>query len=398
MLFMTKEQFLKYDKENIVCDKCNRLLPIKYFSYSYIKLNGTGRCKSCDWEIRHNGIPKIEGFTEHQIKIVIDFLIFEQSIYLNDLADILDIDLPDVIRLVQSLKVGNKKYLIKTMCAYCGKEIGERPRIFLSNRYCYCNYDCYWKHKPIADGNGKDNWQYNRIKTQCTNCKKDIEVIPYNFGIKNAYGDNHNFCSQQCYWEYRSKYYVGDKSPSYNRVITDEQRERMRETILKNSRNADRFNSSIQLCVNGILDKNNINYEREFIIKYYAVDNYLIDYNLIIEVMGDYWHTSPLKYNENHSMISELQKRGIKTDKSKHTYIQTHNNIEILYLWEHDIQCNPDLCEALILSYIKNKGVLQNYHSFNWSYVNNTLSLNSELIIPYQDMAVDDYRHLIKSK
>ena len=43
-------------------------------------------------------------------------------------------------------------------------------------------------------------------------------------------------------------------------------------------------------------------------------------------------------------------------------------------------------------------GDQRNYHSFNWNYENETLSLNKDLIIPYQDMKTDEYRHLIKKK
>ena len=56
------------------------------------------------------------------------------------------------------------------------------------------------------------------------------------------------------------------------------------------------------------------------------------------------------------------------------------------------------MCEALILEYIRKNGILKNYHSFNWNYENKTLSLNEDLIIPYQDMKTDEYRHLIKKK
>ena len=56
------------------------------------------------------------------------------------------------------------------------------------------------------------------------------------------------------------------------------------------------------------------------------------------------------------------------------------------------------MCEALILKYINTNGKLENYHSFNWNYNNQILSLNEELIIPYQDMKTDKYKHLIKKK
>ena len=396
---MTKQQFMNYKNEETFCATCNRMLPTKNFMYSYIRLNGTASvCRYCAWIKRHNRIPNISNYDKDIVKNALEFLIFEKSIYVNDLANELNMTLEETIKLVQSLKVGNKTCLVKSNCDYCGKEIENEMSAYMSTNHHYCNYDCYWKHKPETVGHGENNVCYKRIKTQCTNCKKEIDVIPYDYNKTNEFGDHHNFCSQECYWEYRSNYYVGEKSVGFNRTITDEQRERMRLTIIKNSRSSKRFDSKIQLTINDVLDKHNIKYEREYIIKYYAIDNYLTESNLMIEVMGDYWHTSPLKYNEKKYIISELQQNGLKHDKQKHTYIKTHNNVEILYLWEYDIEHNLDMCEALILKYISSNGNLENYHSFNWNYENGILSINNEIIVPYQDMKIDEYRHLIKKK
>ena len=172
----------------------------------------------------------------------------------------------------------------------------------------------------------------------------------------------------------------------------------MRLTILENCRSSKRFDSKVQLKINQVLDDMNIRYEREYVIGYFAIDNYLSEYNLMIEVMGDYWHTSPLKYNENKYMINEMQQKGLQHDKQKHTYIKNHRNIEILYLWEYDIDNNIQLCKKLIQSYIDNNGFLMNYHSFNWRLQDNNLIINNEIIRPYQDMKTDEYHHLIKRK
>ncbi len=396
---MTKEQFKEYNLGNTFCESCNRMLLTKYFPYSHIRMNGTAtRCKYCDWVKRHNGIPKIKSYCENDIKHALEFIIFEKSIYINDLAIDLNMPLQDTIALVQKLKIGNKHYMIKSKCSYCGKDIENYASVYIKTKRLYCSSECYWKHKPEVEGHGKDNWQYNRIKTKCTFCGKEIEVIPYNYNHKNSYGDNHNFCSQECYWKYRRIYYVGDKSANAHTEYTPERLDKMRQIVIKNSRSSKWFDSKIHLTINSLLDKHSISYEREYIIKYYAIDNFLTDSGLMIEVMGDYWHTSPIKYNKDKYMINEMQQNGLKHDKQKHLYIKNHNNIEILYLWEYDIEHNLDLCEALILQYINCNGVLENYHSFNWNYEKNILSLNQNIITPYQDMKVNEYHYLIKKK
>lgn len=137
-----------------------------------------------------------------------------------------------------------------------------------------------------------------------------------------------------------------------------------------------------QKIVNTILNKNNIKYINEKTFKYYSVDNYLTEYNLIIEVMGDYFHANPLIYTDLNN-INNMQKKDIDRDKRKHTYIKKYHNIEILYLWESDIKNNSLLCEELIKKYIASNGKLKEYNSFNFSFCNNNLNLNSNIIKPY---------------
>lgn len=119
--------------------------------------------------------------------------------------------------------------------------------------------------------------------------------------------------------------------------------------------------SSVQTTINNLLDDMKIAFEDEYDIKYYLVDCYLTDYNLMIEVQGDFWHCSPL-LNKNSVGI----KNNVVKDKRKHTYIKNKYGIEVLYLWESDVRNNIDLCRKLIEVYIASNGKLDNYHSFNY--------------------------------
>jgi G:T-mismatch repair DNA endonuclease (very short patch repair protein) len=141
-----------------------------------------------------------------------------------------------------------------------------------------------------------------------------------------------------------------------------------------------------QAIINHLLDECGIKYRNEEPFVYYSADNYLTEHNLIIEVMGNYWHGNPLKFND----LSELQIKNIHRDKAKRTFIQRYCGIEILYLWEKDILDRPDVCDSLIQLYIKTNGVLKNYHSFNYIFNDGELTLIPDLIMPYQDMSKDN--------
>lgn len=395
---MTKKTFENLKEKNIYCKSCNKLLPKKYFSYSYVTKDAkASRCKYCDWLIRHGGIPSIPDIDKSILESILQDIIFEKENCLNNIAIKYDMNIDQLIAIIKKLHIGNKKMTIKSNCTNCGQEVNVVLSVYENRENLFCSNECYWKHKKDTALTGKQNKQYRRIQTNCTNCGKEIEIIPYDYNSKNSFGDSHHFCSQQCYWVFRSKYYVGDKCSTYNRIVTEEEKQRMRATVLKTLQKSDRLNSKIQIEVNRLLDKNNIIYEREYPIEFYSIDNYLKDYRLIIEVMGDYWHASPLKYNKEKYLLNGIQYKCIKHDKQKHTYVLNHLGIEILYLWERDIEKYPSKCEALILEYINNKGVLHDYNSFNYSFNNNVLTLNSEIITPYINKTADEIKKILKT-
>lgn len=400
----SREKYNKIPNDKLIqCNCCGKKYTKDKFELKHIWEDEEHaiRCSYCDWLKRHNNIiPIIDGWSEEEIKLAIKFLLLNDSPYINDLESIYsNHTLTEICNLVISLKINGKKRLVKTTCEFCGKDIDMYPSVYLITQHPYCSTECYWKDKPLKMPRGADSQFYNRIETECANCHKPLYIPPNQYNRENEFGDHFNFCNHQCYWEFRARYYVGEKGSRYGAEYTDEQRERARINILKNSRSAKRFDSGIQLSINDLLEQNNIEYKREEIFKYYAVDNYLPNENLIIEVMGDYWHSNPLRYNTDKYQLNEMQARGIVKDKQKHSYILNHENIEILYLWETDINNNLELCKNLILKYVETNGKLENYHSFNYFLdKNRELHLRNNIIVPYQDMSIDEYRHLIKEK
>ena len=143
------------------------------------------------------------------------------------------------------------------------------------------------------------------------------------------------------------------------------------------------YNTTPQRILNNLLDDMGIKYTNEKNFKYYSVDDYLNDYHLVIEVMGDFWHASPLKYTKD--TLREIQINRIPKDKAKRTYIKNKHNINILYLWESDLHKSLEVCRELIEQYIKNNGILDNYNSFNYSIINNKLMMNDEIIYPFYE-------------
>ena len=231
---------------------------------------------------------------------------------------------------------------------------------------------------------GSQNINYKgKVKVVCNNCGKEFDKIPSLAKNVNKQGDTHNFCCYECYWQFRKKYYVGDNLYNTGKKMDQNFCNKVREATLMQYKNGCFDKQTLpQKIINKISENNNINYVNEKIFDYYSVDNYLIDYNLIIEVMGDYFHSNPLLYTDLNE-INHIQKKDIDRDKRKHTYIKKYYDIEILYLWESDIKNEPLLCTQLIEMYIKNDGKLRDYNSFNFYLCDGKLKIKNKIINPY---------------
>lgn len=272
-----------------------------------------------------------------------------------------------------------KEYLHKQRfeqrsCEICGKYF-EVSKVS-TQRFCSDECQNKWQTTRVQELNPR----FTSILTPCTYCGKEHYVKPYKFNEQE-----HFFCSTEC----RQSWYAEVYSQ------TEDYKEMQRQKVfnqLKDGRLGNNIDTKPQLIVNDILDNQKITYQREQNFEYWAIDNYLPLCDLAIEVQGDYWHANPITFDEK---LTQIQYDRINKDKRKHTYFQNQYGIEILYLWERDLINNVKLCEKLILTYIENNGILENYHSFNYHTEDGEVKLNDILITPYQDMNVDQYKKLL---
>lgn len=265
--------------------------------------------------------------------------------------------------------------LKRSECEYCGNEFDHEARY--ARRFC--SNDCYraWQ----KDHAGVNHPLTNKIETRCDWCGKKIKVIPARMGYHQ-----HHFCGPECQRIWFSE--IHSKSEDF--------RDTMRESATKwtlETKQKQRITRP-QLIANGLLDELGIPFQNETQCGYFAVDNYLVESDLVIEVQGDYWHYHPIRF----SRLDERAIRRIGQDKARHTYLKSHKNIEILYLWESDLIEAPEKCCRLIEYYVKNKGQIEEYQSYNYDLYDDILILKRPRIVPFMEYEVDALRELIKQK
>lgn len=343
------------------------------------------KCKFYAWLEKNNILNKIPTkYKTNEVILILNKIFYGEINYLNELCDYCDFQLNDIVYLIRDIlqltNINNKKLRVLVKCDNCGKETEKHMCKLKNNNFNFCSHTCYSKFRSIYYIKEKAS-VYNSIPVECNYCKKIIYIPKNKQLITNKEGKNHNFCSHECYSKFRSVYYTGNKLYNTGKSMPDWFKEQCRINTTKCYADGKiKRNTKPQLLVNQMLLELDISYENEKTFKYYSIDNYLNDYNLAIEVMGDYFHANPHKYD--YSKLNKMQLKDVARDKRKHTYIKKYYDIEILYLWENDINKEYEKCKALILKYINTSGKLSNYHSYNYFYKSN-LYLNSIIKNPY---------------
>lgn len=309
----------------------------------------------------------------------------------------------------------NKNGINKTdKCKQCGKEFSK-----IHKRHFFCSNKCKSKY-------GVKTRRTKKVK--CSNCNKTLIRISSlknknyfcsrkcesEFRIKNSndqrtcetcgktfYCKKHDhlrFCSIQCQGIWQSKFRSGKNHPSYKSEITDdmrvincnycgkeikgtpkrfETRKYCSRSCMRKSTNMSMTKPHVITC--DILLERNIEYIIEYPLERFSFDCYLPKYNLAIEVMGGFYHMDVRSYDVP---INDIQKNSLRRDKRKQN-LSLKKGIKILYLWEDDLYKRKNICKKLIIEFINNCGIIDNYHSMNYLIKNGELKLKDNILIPH---------------
>lgn len=261
--------------------------------------------------------------------------------------------------------LGRRKRITK-ICPECGKTFechscDEDKRV-------YCSLEC--RDNARRKEVGPLNKNYSRVWTNCNYCGKELLMHPYRL-------KRHVFCCVECFQAWIREY-----------AKTEEYREKSRRRSPLTYGTQVTTNTKPHLAVQGMLNALGVRYQTEYVIDYYSADIYIPSIHAIVEVNGDFWHIHPVKYTEVKYINSYL---NIIKDIRRHHYIVEERGIPILYLWENDINNDPELCLELLMRYIAQEGVLDEYHSLNYSYSKDGgLLVNDTRVTPYNEYNLDN--------
>lgn len=226
----------------------------------------------------------------------------------------------------------------KKQCLYCGATFSATNSV-----HYFCTEKC-------KNAYYDQNMEYCELT--CSHCKQ-------NFLRKKKYMSQNGdvvFCSQKCKGEYYAEMY--------------------RQNVLHRLANGE-FKTTMttpHLIISEYLKSVNIQHMNEYIISPFAADIKLNDYNIILEIMGSYWHADCRRYNLN--KLNESQQQNIRRDKRKHDFL-LKNNYRVLYLWEYDVIQDLDKCKLLINEFLNNN--VKSAHSSEYDLDNFKLIKNNTI-------------------
>ena len=261
------------------------------------------------------------------------------------------------------------------VCEICGAKFTVRKSV--KQRFCGTKCQSEWQRTQT----GELSTHFHQEEVECEWCHKRFSVRQ-----SKANDGRHHFCSTEC----RQKWYATIWSQA------DEWKEasRKRAAQMISDNLIFSVHSAPQIIVNHLLDSIGVQYENEHLLGGYSIDNYLTDYGLSIEVMGDFWHCSVMKFD---NISQPIQIKNVNRDRRKRRYIYQQTGSYALYLWESDVIDHQDLCVKLIQLYLTNGGRLDNYNSFNYHVSGDVAILNDTIIKPYQEMSRGTLNKFIKA-
>ena len=145
----------------------------------------------------------------------------------------------------------------------------------------------------------------------------------------------------------------GENNGRYNKPVTKETKELMSRRAILRAVNTNKKDTNLELYIKNIFNKLNIKYIQQYNTNFGAIDFYLPDYNILLEIDGVYWHTLKQEHLNCYTIsnsINDYKKVNnlpglIKIHESN---IKNIKSIEDLYTYNYIQDFNIDYHTTII--------------------------------------------------
>jgi len=291
-------------------------------------------------------------YTINQDFYIIDDKKFKIMNNTSNLSTYLNKNGTSLIQLLNTC-IGNK-------CIHCNKDINKNRferKQFITYKFCetcdiqsivklYRNVPCIICGKNV-----------NRKNIIYSTCGDNICISKYRQKINNNISSTHWVNNSNNYDEiikkrtntrlkndknFNRKYVAWNKGKTG--IYSKETIEKIRNSVIKQMKEGRIKKTGQEKIFENFLINNNINYIYSFIYEKRQYDFLLIDYNLVIELQGDYWHGNPLFWDVDNNDNSKKQLYETQIMKKKDDIIKksiiNYSKYNFVEFWEYDIHNN----------------------------------------------------------
>jgi len=178
-----------------------------------------------------------------------------------------------------------------------------------------------------------------RVYFKCLICGKE-------YWQHLAYSKTSVTCSVKCQKRWQSEIYTKDTLV----------KKRLKKQGAESQRNQKKKRTLPEMIVETFLLENNIAFIQQFTIAdSFSADFYLPDFNCVLEVYGDYWHSNPSIYGKNKKKLNETQIKIKERDRRRYRIITKEYHYYFYKIWECDIKKDINKSMKKFLEYINLK-------------------------------------------
>lgn len=233
----------------------------------------------------------------------------------------------------------------------CGKQVsvGSRgSKMFWNKLACGKNKGVVsWSEKAKVTRKGAGNPMFGKTSWNDGLTKETNETMKRisDMAIKKGWTPSKEMRKANSAWCIKNKPHLGHKHSEYSKNI-------MREKTSKRISLGcfPQTKSKPHVVMSEILKEAGVFFREEQLVICYTFDFFLPDYDLFIEVDGDYFHSNPKFYPNG--PINKTQKRNATNDKNKNFFCEKHK-MRLLRFWEHDILNNRQLIKEELKCVLK---------------------------------------------
>lgn len=205
------------------------------------------------------------------------------------------------------------------------------------------------------------NYSLSKSSTskQCKEKRKKTLIEKYGYEHNFSNGSSSRKAMEQRYFE---KYgvYTPLENPKVKQKIENTMIEKYGSVSSLRIRQSGSSISKLNYWLYNLLEKNNINYGTEFIIKNnskkYSFD-VILENKKLIEINGDYWHGNPIIYKPNDIILKGSSGELLVKEKWENDKIKIDSALQfgytVLVVWELDLKNKEEETIQRIINYAR---------------------------------------------